>query len=122
MTPPTAVERPLAPSPGAETSELVPEAGSPERISPQGHTAGAAALKAWRESGGHTGPRLNPIQRAAANPTSLRLAIRAKCYDCVGQDADPNWQRRVGTCGCTSCPLHAVRPYRRGADHDEDAS
>jgi hypothetical protein len=36
----------------------------------------------------------------------------------IGQDADPHWQRRVGTCGCTTCPLHAVRPYQRGGDDE----
>ncbi len=89
-----------------------------ETISAEGPTGRAKHLKAWREAGGVTGPRLDPIQRAAANPTSLSLAIRAKCYDCVGQDADANWQRRVGTCSCTTCPLHHVRPYRRGVTQD----
>lgn len=76
-------------------------------------SAGVEALKAWRESGGQVGPRLNPIERLAINPTSLRLAITAKCYDCMGRDADPGFHRRIRECGCATCPLHAVRPYQR---------
>lgn len=68
-----------------------------------------------------TGPRsepghmATPLEILARNPRSLRAAINAKCWDCVGQDADPAPRRRIGECGCTSCPLHAVRPYQREA-------
>jgi hypothetical protein len=103
---------------GPNTPPPVPESPPAQTISPERHTAGAAALQAWREAGGQPGPRRNPIEKAADNPTSLRLAVNAKCYDCIGQDADPHWQRRVGTCGCTTCPLHAVRPYQRGGDDE----
>ena len=65
---------------------------------------------------GITVERLNPIERLAKNPTSLRLAINAKCFDCEGGDADPNVQKRIGTCGIVMCPLHAVRPYQRRDD------
>lgn len=66
--------------------------------------------------------RLNPIDKAKANPTSLRLAITAKCYDCEGQDADPGVRQRIGTCGIKTCPLWPVRPWQRlaaGEDDDE---
>ena len=81
-------------------------------------SAGTDALRAWRESGGQRGPRLDPIQRLAENPKSLRLAINAKCRDCQGGDADPAPRRRIGECGCTTCPLHAVRPYQRSGDEE----
>lgn len=32
---------------------------------------------------------LDPIEKAKANPTSLRMAINAKCWDCVGAGCDP---------------------------------
>lgn len=54
--------------------------------------------------------KLDPLQKAAKNPTSRSLAIRAKCYDCVGQNVDPGWHRRVRECEITSCPLWPFRP------------
>jgi len=60
--------------------------------------------------------RLDPLQRAATNPRSLRLAINAKCFDCEGGNADPSVQRRIGACEIRACPLWTVRPYQqRGA-------
>ena len=53
--------------------------------------------------------RLNPIEKANASLNSKALAIAAKCYDCVGQDGDPNWQKRVRSCQITDCPLWPVR-------------
>ena len=72
----------------------------------------ADRLRAWREAGGVSGPRRDPIEKLAERPESLRLAVTAKCYDCVGQDADASWQWRIGNCGVTGCPLYAVRPYQ----------
>ena len=73
--------------------------------------SGTEALKAWRDAGGEVGPRLNPLERAAANPTSRSLAISAKCFDCSGGDADPGWRWRIGNCS-VACPLVPVWPYR----------
>lgn len=56
----------------------------------------------------------NPLEKLATAPTSLRLAINAKCYQCEGEDADPGVKRRIGTCEIQSCALWAVRPYQRG--------
>lgn len=70
------------------------------------------ALKAKRESG-ESVERLNPIEKAQKNPKSLRLAINAKCYDCMGQNSDPNVTGRIGSCEIPSCPLWPVRPYQK---------
>jgi hypothetical protein len=56
--------------------------------------------------------RLDPIEKASKNPTSLRLAINAKCFDCQGKDSDPGVRDRIGNCPCVKCPLHPVRPYQ----------
>lgn len=69
------------------------------------------ALRAMRDAGELT--RLNPIEKStAAGGKSLRLAVNAKCFDCVGQDCDPGWRARIGGCPATRCPLHSLRPYR----------
>jgi hypothetical protein len=60
--------------------------------------------------------RPTPHQEALARPKSRVLAIRAKCWDCEGQDGDPGWQRRVRTCMVTDCPLWHVRPYQDSSD------
>jgi len=64
------------------------------------------------------GPVLNPIERAKLKPTSLRLAIRAKCFECVGSGADPSWQDSVRHCSASLCPLLPVRPYQVAEDDD----
>ena len=59
--------------------------------------------------------RKTPIERLADNPTSLRNAINAKCWDCENGDADPHVSRRIGTCPITTCPLWNVRPHQHYA-------
>lgn len=71
------------------------------------------ALGAWRANGGKRGPTRSPMEKLADNPTSLRLAVNAKCYDCQGLGADTGWQARIRECGVRGCPLNAVRPYQR---------
>ena len=51
---------------------------------------------------------LTPIEKAEKNPKSLRLAINAKCWDCVcGQRLE------IKLCPMeTNCSLWPVRPYQ----------
>ncbi len=55
----------------------------------------------------------NPIERLSEKPDSLRCAITAKCYECVGMDGDSNYRNTIRTCTSYNCPLYAVRPYQR---------
>lgn len=77
--------------------------------------AARAAMRAKMDSGEGL-ERLDPIEKHLRSPSSLRLAINAKCFDCVGRDGDPNWRGRVSECSCTHCPLHSVRPYQRSQE------
>jgi len=57
--------------------------------------------------------RLNPIERSNANPTSLRLAIDAQCFDCMGRTGSTSDIR-----DCTAnCPLYKVRPYKTKGEY-----
>ena len=57
--------------------------------------------------------RLDPIEKARRNPKSLRLAITAKCWDCVGAGEDPKPRQAIQDCPCGKhCPLWPVRPYQ----------
>lgn len=78
------------------------------------------AMRARREAG-EVIVRKTPMEKAAERPTSLRLAVTAKCADCVGWDCDPNPRERIRECISTRCPLHPVRPYQRG-EADEEAT
>lgn len=50
---------------------------------------------------------LNPEERAKANPTSMKYAIRAKCWDCAcGQ------KEEIKLCTITDCSLYNFRPYK----------
>ncbi len=57
---------------------------------------------------------LDPIAKAARNPRSLRLAIDAKCWDCIGAGADPHPRGAIRECAVRECSLWPVRPYRGG--------
>ena len=57
--------------------------------------------------------RKNPIERAKENPESLRKAITAKCYECVGMEGDPGFRETIRTCTGYKCPLYPVRPYQK---------
>ena len=52
-----------------------------------------------------------PLEKLAENPTSLRAAVNAKCYQCQGEDADPSVQWRIGNCEIPDCGLWEIRPY-----------
>ena len=53
---------------------------------------------------------LNPIERAKQNPKSMRLAINAQCYDCMGRES--GWKNEVRNCPSKNCPLLGFRPYK----------
>lgn len=69
------------------------------------------ALKSKREAGELE--RMNPLEKARANPTSWVAAVRAKRWQCQGEDADPNWQWRVGNCEIPDCGTFLHRPYQK---------
>jgi len=75
---------------------------------------GLAALKAWRESGGAT-ERLTPTERAARNPKSKTMAIKAMCYECSGAQTN-----EIKYCSSTKCPLYYLRPYQDKAKSNTD--
>lgn len=58
--------------------------------------------------------RLDPLQKAWKNPTSLRAAVDGKCWECCGAGADGYefTKETIRTCQAVKCPLHPVRPYQ----------
>lgn len=56
--------------------------------------------------------KLDPREKAKRRPTSLRLAVTAKCWDCVNGAVDPLPRARIRDCPCPTCPLHPVRPFQ----------
>lgn len=76
-------------------------------------------MRARREAG-EIIIRRTALEKAAENPRSLRLAVNAKCFDCVGQDSDPGFRDRIRTCPVSRCPLNPVRPYQKSSDEDAE--
>lgn len=55
----------------------------------------------------------NPIEQALDKPNSLKAAIKAKCWECVGGDHDPGAKFRVRDCAVGArCPLYPHRPWQ----------
>ena len=53
----------------------------------------------------------NPMEKAEEDPTSMRKAINAKCYDCIYDPAaGGSWRDQVRACASKSCPLYSVKP------------
>lgn len=75
----------------------------------------AQEVMAARRAAGEKIVVLDPIEKAAANPKSLRLAINGKCFDCVGAGHDPAPRKAIGQYPSTDCPLWNVRPYQKYA-------
>lgn len=55
---------------------------------------------------------LNPIEKSKREPKSLRLAITALCYDCVGAEMADNYRQEVKNCTVKRCPVYHVRPWQ----------
>jgi len=51
--------------------------------------------------------RLNPMQKAKANPKSLRAAVNARCFECGGCQ-----YKEVILCPVKECPLWPHRPWQ----------
>lgn len=63
--------------------------------------------------------RKSPLERLAEEPKSLRRAITAFCYQCMGGDADQGVRGSIRACSSTSCPLWDVRPYSKTQRHGD---
>jgi hypothetical protein len=73
------------------------------------------ALQEYREKKKELGIKVvvkDPITKSRENPTSLRLAINGKCFDCQGAGNDPGTKDAIRDCEAKDCTLWAVRPYR----------
>jgi len=62
-----------------------------------------------------------PVEKAQANPRSLRLGVNAKCFQCQGENADPSVQYRIGNCEVRGCGLWPLRPYQAMAGNQVPA-
>lgn len=72
------------------------------------------AMRIRREAG-EVIKKLNPMEKSQKKPTSLRLAVNAKCWDCcVGQ------KKEVKICPSKDCPLWAVRPYQNAKVEEDE--
>ncbi len=55
---------------------------------------------------------LNPVEKARANPGSVKMAVKAHCWTCCGAGADPGVKLHVRDCGVKSCNLWPHRPWQ----------
>lgn len=55
----------------------------------------------------------SPVNKALADPKSLRKAVTAFCYECVGGDGEPGARIHVRNCTAPKCPLFQNRPWQK---------
>jgi hypothetical protein len=72
----------------------------------------AQQINAERRAAGIKTTVKDPIEKANADPKSLRKAINGKCWDCIGAGCDPNPRAAIRDCVITDCTLWPVRPYQ----------
>jgi len=74
-----------------------------------------AAVRREILSTGRVIKSINPIERARERPESLRAALTAKCWECMGAGYDGIGHTReaIRTCTSPGCPLYLLRPYQR---------
>jgi len=59
---------------------------------------------------------LNPVEKAIRNPESLKAAINAMCFECVGRGEDDAPRKTIAQCSAWSCPLWPHRPHQHLAE------
>ena len=62
--------------------------------------------------------RLSPVEKARADPRSLRKAVTAFCYECVGGDDEPGARKEVTNCTAKGCHLYPIRPWQQNDEAD----
>lgn len=68
----------------------------------------------------------SPMEKHRLRPTNRKLAIEAKCFDCIYDPTDGGlgtWRRQIAACQIKTCPLWHVRAKsanRRFNEDDED--
>jgi len=70
----------------------------------------AAGLPAYR----------TPGEVATANPKSLRAALDAMCWECLGSGDDAGWKWGIGNCTSPQCSLFTLRPYQHKLGQPEE--
>lgn len=64
--------------------------------------------------------RVDPVTRARGNPQSHRLAVRAYCWQCMGNGGNANTPRLIATCETYKCGLWDIRPYQELYGKNDD--
>jgi len=76
-----------------------------------------------RESGEVTTITHNLIVKAKKRPNSLKAAVNAMCFACMGGSEenlpDAGWKNNIRTCTAPDCPLYPHRPYQKNSGDNE---
>ena len=79
--------------------------------------AKAMAENQRRREAGEKIEVLDPIEKARRAPRSMRRAITAMCFQCMGGSDTPNVRWEVANClSAESCPLWPLRPWQSNAE------
>lgn len=101
-----------APSVNAAQEAGTDETAELRRQQARERLAKAQEVMAEKRAAGWKPVQLNPVEKAKANPGSLKLAIRAHCWTCSGAGADPGTKFHVRDCKVHNCALWPHRPWQ----------
>jgi len=76
----------------------------------------AREVKRKNRESGIIDVKKNPKQVWELEKTSMRKAINANCYDCIGAE---NHIKRIRFCNIINCPFWLLRPYSKGITQEQ---
>lgn len=85
-------------------------------VDPNDPLTKARAKQKLRREAGEVTVRRNPREVWESDKKSMRKAINANCYDCIGEE---NYTRRIRYCDIFKCPFWFLRPYSKGISQEE---
>ncbi len=101
----------------ADEAARTPRGAFPKVDHPETPAEQRQRYEEWLIADGRRNPELTAVlAQPSRNPAnmhlSLRLTIRARCYQCENGGSDHGYKERIAACAVQRCALWSVRPYK----------
>lgn len=111
-------------APGADDANRKPRGAFPKVAGPEAPAQRRERYEEWLISDGRRNPEYTAVMaQPDRNPKneqlSLRLIVRARCYQCENGGSDAGYKERIAACDVRRCALWSVRPYKQPGEKPE---